>query len=387
MNNPIQRRYQASKTLVSAFARKHPWVYRKSLSGAIDAIPPASLVRMVDGENRFMTHAIYEPLGSVAMRLLFTTEPFDETQLRRRLSSLVAKKAKKAGFGPTAGYRLLNGEGDRFPGLTCDVFGNVAVWQPYLEFWEPYLPGLADEADSTLAIGRHVVRRPLRGGGDAGFYMLKGAEPEEPVTFEENGIKLLAWPITGQKSGFFLDLREIRLGLPGYVRDKSVLNCFAGTGSFTVIARHFGASSTLSIEASQDCADKAAEQMKADGRANANDEWLTGDVFEEMERLMSEGRKFDVVIIDPPNMCSKKSSLPPALKGWEKLLRSGKELTSDGGNLIAVNCSSFMTMEACELAVKELRLKPESFGGLPPDHTVRADFPEGDYLKWWVYRM
>lgn len=387
MDNTTGHRYQASKTLVSAFSRKHPWVYRKALSGAIQAIPHPSLVRIVDGENHFMTHAIYEPLGSVAMRLLFTSEPFDDAQLRRRLSSVIAKKAKKVSFGLTSAYRLLNGEGDRFPGLTCDIYGNIAVWQPYLEFWEPLLKGLAEEADSALMIEWHVVKPPTRRGGKASFYMLKGAEPEEPITFEENGIKFLVWPLTGQKSGFFLDLRDVRFCLPGYVRGKSVLNCFAGTGSFTVIARHFGAASTLSIDADQDCAERSATQMKANGHATANDEWITADVFEEIERLVADGKKFDVVIIDPPNMCSKKSSLHPSLKGWEKLLRYGKELTAAGGKMIAINCSSFMTKEFCEDAIKELKLKPESFGGLPPDHTVRLDFPEGDYLKWWVYRL
>lgn len=381
------RRYQASKKLASVFSKNHPWVYRNALSGAIDAIPAGSLVRMVDGENRFMTHAIYEPHGSVAMRLLFTSEPFDAGQLRRRLAKVIAKKAQKTSFAPGGAFRLLNGEGDRFPGLTCDVYSGVAVWQPYLKFWDEFLPALAEEADAVTGVERHVVKPPSRRVGRPDHYMLKGAEPAEPVMFEENGLRLLAWPLTGQKSGFFLDLREVRFLLPGYVRGKNVLNCFAGTGAFTVIAKRFGAASVLSIEADPDCANLAARQMEADGQALTQDEWITVDVFKEIERLVFDGRKFDVVIMDPPNMCSRKSSLVPALKGWEKLLRHGKELAAAGGKMIAINCSSFMTKELCEGAAKELRLKAESFGGLPPDHTVRADFPEGDYLKWWVYAL
>lgn len=381
------RRYQASKKLASVFSKNHPWVYRNALSGAINAIPAGSLVRMVDGENRFMTHAIYEPHGSVAMRLLFTSEPFDAGQLRRRLAKIIAKKAQKTSFAPGGAFRLLNGEGDRFPGLTCDVYSGVAVWQPYLKFWDEFLPALAEEADAVPGVERHVVKPPSRREGRPDHHMLKGTEPAEPVAFEENGLRLLAWPLTGQKSGFFLDLREVRFLLPGYVRGKNVLNCFAGTGAFTVIAKHFGAAGVLSIEADPDCADLAARQMEADGQALAQDEWMTADAFKEIERLVSDGRKFDVVIMDPPNMCSRKSSLVPALKGWEKLLRHGKELAAAGGKMIVINCSSFMTKELCEGAAKELRLKTESFGGLPPDHTVRSDFPEGGYLKWWVYAL
>ncbi|MBI3582199.1 MAG: class I SAM-dependent rRNA methyltransferase [Nitrospinae bacterium] len=381
------RRYQASKKLASVFSKNHPWVYRNALSGAIDAIPPGSLVRMVDGENRFMTHAIYEPHGSVAMRLLFTSEPFDAGQLRRRLAKIIAKKARNTSFGPRSAFRLLNGEGDRFPGLTCDVYSGVAVWQPYLKFWDEFLPALAEEADSATGVERHVVKPPSRREGRPDHYMLKGTEPAEPVVFEEKGLKLHAWPLSGQKSGFFLDLREVRFLLPGYVRGKNVLNCFAGTGAFTLIARSFGAASVLSIESDAKCAERAAALLEENALPFPPSEWVVGNVFDELEKHVGEGRKFDVVVLDPPNMCSKKSSLVPALKGWEKLLRRGKELTAAGGKMIAINCSSFMTKELCEGAAKELRLKAESFGGPPPDHTTRADFPEGDYLKWWVYAL
>lgn len=379
-------RYQASKTFVSVFSKKHPWIYGNALSGAISALPPASLVRVVDGENKFLTHAIYEPHASVAMRLLFTTDPFDVGQLRRRLASVISSKSKKNALSPTSCYRLLNGEGDRFPGLTCDVYGKTAIWQPYLKFWDALLPELVEEADAALGLERHVVKSPSK-RGEKQFYSIKGGEAEEPIVFEENGVKLCAWPLSGQKTGFFIDLREVREILPGYSRGKSVLNCFAGTGAFTTIAKHYGATETLSIDADEKCGEQSAQQLELNGLPVTPDEWRTADVFDELGTLAVRGKKYDVVIIDPPNMCTKKASLPSSLKGWEKLLLYGKELTAVGGKLIAINCSSFMTRELCEKAVGGLRLKAESFGGLPPDHTQRAEFPEGKYLKWWVYPL
>ncbi len=374
-------RYQGSKTIVSVIHRGHPWIHRDALSSAVDAIPPASLVRIVDGQNHFAAHAIYEPHGSIAMRILLSQDPFSVDQLQNRLLRLINKKMQKK--GESEAFRLINGEGDVFPGLTCDVYGTMLVWQPYLQFWDALLPALAETAQIAMVLDRHIVRPPTH--RRMAPYMLKGEEPAEPVVFSENGTKLCAWPLTGQKSGFFLDLKEVRLLLPDIVKGRSVLNCFANTGAFSLIARHRGAGRILSLESDAGCQKMAAAQMEANGHTLPADEWKTADVFDMLPHVVASGQKFDVVIIDPPNMCTKKSSLAPALKGWEKLLRLGTEVLGADGRIVAINCSSFMSKKLCDDAVKELKLKTERFGGLPADHTVRKNFPEGDYLKWWLY--
>jgi len=374
-------RYQGSKTIVSVIKKGHPWIHRNALSTAVDAIPPASLVRIVDGQNQFAAHAIYEPHGSIAMRILLTQDPFSVDQLKNRLLRLINKKLQKK--GDAEAFRLVNGEGDAFPGLTCDVYGALLVWQPYLKFWDELIPLLAETASMAMVAHRHLARPPTHRRTKP--YMLAGDIPAEPVVFQENGVKLCAWPVTGQKGGFFLDLKGPRLLLSEIAKGRSVLNCFANTGAFTLIARHRGAGRTLSLESDPDCREQAARQMETNGHTLAPDEWKTADVFEMLPAIVASGQKFDLVIIDPPNMCTKKSSLIPALKGWEKLLRLGAEVMAEGGRMVAVNCSSFMTGKLCGDAVKELKLKTERTGGLPADHTVRKNFPEGDYLKWWLY--
>ncbi len=374
----LPRRYQASKLIAGVIRKGHPWIHRDALSSAIDAVPPGSLVRIVDGQNQFCANAIYEPHGSIALRILPGGDPLTLDHLLELLRTLGENKK-----GADEAYRLINGEGDLFPGLTCDIYGRVAVWQPYLAFWDPLLPLFAEEVTKRLGTGTHLLKPPTQRGGPT--TVLAGEPVEEPVKFAESGLTFLAFPFTGQKTGFYLDLRAVRAHLPKMTLGRNTLNLFSNNGAFSLIARRHGATGLLSVDSDPKARAQAKLLMEANGYALPDEEWITGDVFDVMQQLAGEGRRFDLVIIDPPNMCTNKASLIPALKGWEKLLRLGGTLLTDTGALLAINCSSFMPKKACEDAVTEVKLIARKNGGLPPDHTTRPAFPEGNYLKWWVY--
>lgn len=372
------RRYQASKLIAGVVRKGHPWIHRDALSSAIDAIPPGSLVRIVDGQNQFCANAIYEPHGSIALRILPGGDPLTPDSFRGLLQTLAETKK-----GTEEAYRLINGEGDFFPGLTCDIYGKVAVWQPYLAFWDPLLPLFAAEITKQLGIATHLLKPPTQRGGPT--TLLAGEPVEEPIRFLEAGLTFLAFPFTGQKTGFYLDLRGVRTHLPKMTLGRGTLNLFSNNGAFTLIARRHGATELLSFDSDPKARVQAKLLMKANGYALPDEEWITADAFDTLEKLAAEGRRFDLVIIDPPNMCTNKASLAPALKGWEKLVRLGGALLSETGVLLAINCSSFMPKSLCEEAVKESKLIARKNGGLPQDHTTRPAFPEGNYLKWWVY--
>ncbi len=372
------RRYQASKLIAGVVRKGHPWIHRDALSSAIDAVPNGSLVRIVDGQNLFCANAIYEPHGSIALRILPGGDPLSLDSFRALLQTLCETKKENG-----EAFRLINGEGDLFPGLTCDIYGKVAVWQPYLAFWDPLLPLFAGEITKLLGTASHLLKPPTQRGGPT--TLLTGEAVEEPVRFSEGGLTFLAFPFTGQKSGFYLDLRGVRTHLPKMTLGRSTLNLFANNGAFTLIARRHGATALLSVDSDPKARAQAALLMEANGYALPDEEWITGDVFDVLQKLAGEGRRFDLVIIDPPNMCTNKASLIPALKGWEKLLRLGGDLLTDTGALLAINCSSFMPKSACEAAVADLKLIARKNGGMPLDHTTRPAFPEGNYLKWWVY--
>ena len=381
-------RYQGSKKVVQVVHSGHPWIYSGALSSAIDPLPPG-LVRIVDGGNRFLAYAIYEPHGIVRLRILSRSADFALADLDSRFKE-VAKKKFGHMEGEQSACRVINGEGDGFPGLTCDRYADTLVWQPYLQFWDSYLPRFAELVDS-IPTGRfnQIVKYPLAREEKSQYHTLSDESVIEPISFEEQGVKLLAYPLTGQKTGFFLDLREIRVLLPGIIKEgDKVLNGFANSASFTAIAKLAGAESVLSVDSDPACLLQARSTMEANSLTLDDNDWATDDVWEFLVEARLKDERYDLIILDPPNMCSRRSSLKPALKGWQKLITSSIPLLAPGGAVLVINCSSMMTRDICEESIVKLKtgLNIEATGGLPPDHTVLGSFPEGSYLKWWLYR-
>jgi len=386
MNEIIKsRRYQAGKIILHAIKKGHPWIYSKSFSSAIDAVPSGSLLRIVDGSNNFVSHAIYEPTGMVGARILTTKEPFKVHQLNQRIKLLLEKKSALN----LNGYRLINGEGDRFPALVCDIYNDLAVWQPYLSFWDNFLPKFADTLEEFGGIKHQIVKEPASKENFKQPYLLKGELPNEPFHFDENGTTLSAFPLTGQKTGFFLDLREVRERLATMLKGKSLLNTFSNSGAFTVIAKLNSASSILSIDSDVKIEGQLKKSLEVNGFRIKKGEFIKGDVWEELVALRLSDKKFDLIILDPPNICKSKKALKPAFKGWQKLFESALPLLNDDGEILAINCSPFMDKDDCQKVLKSLpvKLKITAQGGLPPDHTIKKSFPEGNYLNWFLTKQ
>jgi 23S rRNA (cytosine1962-C5)-methyltransferase len=325
----------------------------------------------------------------VGLRILSRDENFSLSDLDSRFVEVARKKFGRMG-GERSACRILNGEGDGFPGLTCDRYSDTLVWQPYLEFWDSFLSGFASAADSIpTSQFNHIVKNPIARDEKRPCYTLSGRSVEEPLPFEELGVNLLAYPVTGQKTGFFLDLGEVRKVLAGVVGDgDKVLNCFSNSGSFTVIAKLAGAGSVLSVDIDPACRLQWRSTIEANRLAFEDGDWVTDDVWDFLVEARLKDDRYDLIILDPPNMCARRSSLKPALKGWQKLVSSSLPLLTPGGALLIINCSSMMTRKICEESIDRLGagLSIEATGSLPPDHTVIGSFPEGSYLKWWLYR-
>ena len=381
-------RYQASKKIVQAIYSGHPWIYRSRLSSAIDAVPPGSFVRIVDGGNNFIAYAICETRGIAGLTVLSRDEKFGYELLLERLRDVAGKK--KAIFeGDRVAYRLLNGEADGFPGLTADVYSGSVVWQPYISFWDSFLAQFAEEIDVISGTTGHLLKYPSQRKEEVSCRPIIG-EVKEPIAFKEIQLEYLSFPFSGQKTGFFLDLREIRDLIPFVVtKGGSVLNCFANSGSFSVIAKANGASPVVSVDSDSRCKEQLEAQLQQNGLSLGENEFIKDDVFEFLVEAKLSPERYDLIILDPPNMCTKRSSLKPALKGWRKLVSLAIPLLKSGGSLLVINCSSYMTKELCEESLGTLGagLMVEKFGGLPKDHTVSINFPEGNYLKWWLYKI
>jgi 23S rRNA (cytosine1962-C5)-methyltransferase len=150
-----------------------------------------------------------------------------------------------------------------------------------------------------------------------------------------------------------------------------------------------GASEVVSVDQSSHALDTARRNM-ARNRSSAmvrtcRHDVVVGDAFETMADLARRGRRFDVVVVDPPSFASRQASVPSALHGYGRLTGLAVQLVEPGGILVQASCSSRVSSEDLDdtvrRAAREAGRPLEVFDrtGHPLDHPI--GFPEGAYLK------
>ena len=377
----------------------HPWVYRKALQ-TVPRIPPGSIVDLTEG-GKFVARGYFDPLSPIAVRVLTrdAREVVDGAFFERRVSAAWELRQKLLDRTETDSFRVVHGEADGLPGVVADLYAGTAVLKLYsagltsarslvVEALRKTIPGL------RAALGRDETGR--EDGEDdrpSGARLLWGEEPPDPVVILERGVRFGVDVHRGQKTGFFLDQRENRSLVRRLARGASVLNCFSFTGGFSVNAAMGGARRVFSVDQDAEAIALARQNFERNGLdPNAHD-FLAADVFELVSSLRTEGRRFGMVILDPPAFAKSQRAVQAAIDGYASLNRQALDLVEPGGLLVTASCSARVSAEAFQGAVKEagfkagvdLTLVEERFQ--PPDHPIRLQFPEGRYLKLLVLQV
>lgn len=377
----------------------HPWVFRKAIEAA-PRVPAGSVVDLVDG-GRFVARGYWDPLSAIAVRVL-TTDPherIDADFFARRVAQGVASRRQLIDFTGTNAWRVVHGEGDGLPGVIVDLYDGWAVLKLYSAGLTPHRPLLVEALKAALPGLRGVVGRDELGRDDADVdaergtgKVLWGEAAPNPLPIEERGAKFLVDVYAGQKTGFFLDQRENRHLLRRISRGLEVLNCFCFSGGFSVNAALGGASRVFSVDQDEDAIALARENFTLNGLPAAEHDFLAADVFELLDSFKREGRRFDLVILDPPAFAKSQKAVEGAIAGYASLNRQALAVLKPGGLLCTASCSARVSADAFFEAVKEgaynagvdLTLVEERYQ--PPDHPIRLQFKEGRYLKFYVLR-
>lgn len=418
------RRYQLRKDAVAIVLRGHPWIFREQLSSAAGVFHDGDWLRLVDGDNQVVGHGTYEAEGAIAIRVVRTgPDRPDAAWVRSQLTA--ALRRRTALVARTDGIRLVHGESDGLPAVVVDRFGDTLVVASYsagTDALARYVACVLGDGAATLAradtdpqavpvtiandlttptstsisaveraerilkvVGpaRHVVLRPARRrrGPPPPARVLRGAPPDV-VPFVEDGLTFAVDLAAGQKTGAYLDLRGLRATLAGLpLAGARVLNTFAYTGMLGRAAEAAGAAEIVHVDQSESALAFAAAHHVADP---AKHRFITADVF---QWLPSAEGSYDLVIVDPPAMTSRKAQVPSVLAAYRKLYKAAARLVRPGGLVVAACCTSRIersvfhkTVRAAlgEGFVRELELPPEA------DHPV--GFPQADYLKIALWR-
>ncbi|WP_420644674.1 class I SAM-dependent rRNA methyltransferase [Candidatus Leptofilum sp.] len=375
----------------------HPWLFDKAIRQQSHDGRPGDLAVIFDRKKRFLAIGLYAPASPIRVRILARGKPTQidadwflyqvETAVEQRLPLLQTN---------TTGYRVVHGENDGLPGLVIDRYGETLVLKLYTTAWVPHLRDVMAAVNKLIQPKRMVLRlsRFVQRQTDALYGLVDGQIWGRPVRntgvrFLENGIYFEADVVHGQKTGFFLDQRDNRARVEKLAAGKRVLNVFAYTGGFSLYAARGGAKEVVSLDISQPALANAMRNFKLnqanEAVAAAEHELLVGDAFQSMKQLIGNGRRFEMVIIDPPAFAKRQDEVERALTAYGRLVRLGLKLLQPGGILVMASCSSrvkanqfFDLVHKTAVGVGRPLQEIERTGHTL-DHLI--GFPEGAYLK------
>lgn len=219
-----------------------------------------------------------------------------------------------------------------------------------------------------------------------------GAPFDTKVEIVENGVRYMVDVQDGQKTGFFLDQKYNRLAIQKLCKGAEVLDCFTHTGSFALNAGIAGATHVIGVDASQLAIEQARENASLNGLSQTV-EFQCEDVFELLPQLEVDGKKFDVVILDPPAFTKSRDSIKNAVKGYREINLRAMKLVKENGFLATCSCSHFMDYELFTKTIHQAadnvhkRLRQVEFRTQAPDHPILWAADESYYLKFYIFQV
>ena len=369
---------------------RHPWIFSGAV-GRVEGEPGVGeTVTVVAHDGAFLARAAYCPASQIRARV-WSFEPAEEVNeafLERRLAESIARRASmRAG---SDGMRLVHAESDGLPGLVVDRYADVAVVQllsagaeRWRDFWGPAIVratgvrAVFERSDVEVRALEGLAPRvgPLIGGAPGAVRIV-----EDRISYEVD-------VATGQKTGFFLDQRDNRALAGELAQDAEVLNAFCYTGGFTLAALKGGARKVDSIDTSEEALAAARRNLEINALDPARAEWIAADVFAHLRKYRDSGRRFGLIVLDPPKFAPTEKHVPNAARAYKDINLWALKLLAPGGHLLTFSCSGavspdlFQKIVAGAAADARVDARVRRHLGASADHAASIHFPEGEYLK------
>ena len=362
----------------------HPWIYRSDVLQRPDGA--AGAVRVSDQRGKPLGVALWSPRSEISLRLMDRAPDaaLDAAWWSRMIGKAIARRA---GFDDDANaYRLVHGEGDGLPSLVVDRYDRWLVVQLMSAGLEQYRREIVDAlraiAHPEGILARNDVSLRVKEGLETTVELLDGTVPDE-IEVHEHGIRYLAAPWRGQKTGAFLDQRENR-ALVGRVARGRALDCFSYHGSFALhLAQR--ADQVTALDASAHALTRAEENFRRNGLSNGT--FVEANAFEYLNARERDRTRYDTIVLDPPAFAKTRPALAGALRGYKEINLRAMRLLAPGGLLFTASCSYHLTkslfLEMLEAAAADSgrRIVLRELRGQARDHPEVLTIPETGYIK------
>ena len=302
-------------------------------------------------------------------------------------------------------FRLIHGAADGWPGWYVDQLGDFLLSQAAEPLSAKQRARLHElfTANTTQAIQHGIYHKRLTrqvrktSVAEASAQQAFGQAAPDRFIVLENGMRFELSLVEGYSPGLFLDQRDNRrrilvnhVGAQFTLFDlptagPAVLNTFAYTCAFSVCAAKAGALTT-NLDLSKKYLDWGRRNFTLNGLDPAKHDFLYGDAFDWLRRLARKGRKFDLILLDPPTFSqSKERGVFRAEKDFAKLVAGSLPLLTANGvlfassNATALSPEDFLRMIESAVVRAGRVIRQRHYVPQPPDFPISRFEPA--YLK------
>jgi 23S rRNA (cytosine1962-C5)-methyltransferase len=367
---------------------EHLWIYRSDIVKVDEPVGPVVVVR--DQNRNLLGQAFYSSSSQIALRFLSQTDaPVDRDWWSRR----IREAANRRNTGPdTNAYRLVYSEGDLLPSIIIDRYDDVLVLQTLAQGSDAIksmlVEVLVEQFQPRAIIERNDVRVRQHEGLELITSTLYGNAPDRFEILQE-GIRFLVAPLSGQKTGSFLDQRENRLAARAVAHGRA-LDCFTFAGAFALNLAGV-CESVLGIDISAEAVEAARQNAELNNASNV--EFREANVFDALRELEDAGERFDTIVLDPPAFAKNRASVNAAARGYKEINLRAIKLLNPGGVLVTCTCSYHMPEDlflgiiaaAGSDARRQIQLLEKRTQA--SDHPILLGVPETYYLKCVIARV
>ena len=371
----------------------HPWIFNNEVEKIVGPVTAGDIVEVYYADEQFAGRGYINPASQIIVRLL--TRKKEEINADFFLLKIKEAWTYRQKMGYTENCRLIFGEADGLPALIIDKFNDYFVIQTLALGMDMWKPAIVDALNSVfhpkgIYERNDVPVRELEGLTQIKDY-LSAPFPTE-ITINENGLQFYVNIETGQKTGYFLDQQDNRRAIQHIVKDADVLGAFTYTGTFEIHAAHYGAKSVVGIDISEN----AVAQANKNAALNKLDhivKFEAMNAFDVLKAWGKEGRKYDVVMLDPPAFTKSRSNIQKAITGYKEINLRGMKLIKNGGFLVTSSCTNLVSaelfLETINMAAKDARkrIRQVTFQTQSSDHPIIWGMENTHYLKFLIVEV
>jgi 23S rRNA (cytosine1962-C5)-methyltransferase len=376
--------------------RQHPWIFTSAILKQHGKPHAGDTVDVLAADGKWLGRGAWSPESTIRVRIwtFVKDEVIDNTFFLRRIEN--ALQGRTMLQLPSTGLRLVAAECDGLPGVTIDRYGDVLVCQLLSagaeRHREKIVWALRKLLPQCAILERSDVAVREKEGLPQLTQVLHGDIPQECV-ITEHGLQFIVDVRAGHKTGFYLDQRHNRQRIAAYAKGRSVLNCFSYTGTVAAHCLVAGASHVTNVDVSASALAHAQRQLEMNGLDASRSNHIEADVFGELRKYRAEGRKFDLIVLDPPKFVENKQHLTQACRGYKDINWLALQLLNPDGILATFSCSGLMPEDLFHKVVADAALdagrQVQFLEKLSQDadHPVLSTYPEGYYLKGLICRV